>query len=73
VWYVANSPFYVIQHKKDLSDAVRRINPASVNTAPNVFWDVEGSLKTVVSYLKILIWKDQTDLFIFSPSSTILT
>jgi hypothetical protein len=37
----------IFQHKKDLSDAVRRINPASVNTAPNVFWDVEGSLKTV--------------------------
>jgi len=28
-------------------EAVRRLNPASVNTAPLIFWDVEGSLKTV--------------------------
>eukprot|EP01032_Pedospumella_encystans_P029875 gene29875-33721_t len=35
-----------IQHKKDLLEAVRRTNPASVNTAPVIFWDVEGSLKT---------------------------
>jgi hypothetical protein len=48
--------YFYYQHKKDLSDAVRRINPASVNTAPNVFWDVEGSLKTVscILYLALL-------------------
>ena len=36
-----------ITHKKDLIREVRRVNPASVNTAPTMFWDVEGSLKTV--------------------------
>ena len=25
---------------------VRRVNPAGVNTAPNIFWDVEGALKS---------------------------
>lgn len=36
-----------ISHKKDLMDALRRTNPAGVNTAPVIFWDVEGALKTV--------------------------
>eukprot|EP01039_Chlorochromonas_danica_P008374 gene8374-9229_t len=35
-----------ITHKRDLLDALRRSNPASVNTAPSIFWDVEGGLKT---------------------------
>jgi len=37
-----------IQHKKDLLEAVRRTNPASVNTAPGIFWNVEGALKSTV-------------------------
>lgn len=36
-----------IQKKKDLVEAVRRTNPAGVNAAPTIFWDVEGSLKNV--------------------------
>ena len=35
-----------ISHKRDLMREVRRVNPASVNTAPNIFWDVEGALKS---------------------------
>jgi hypothetical protein len=35
-----------IEHKKDLVEALRRTNPASVTSAPNIFWDVEGALKT---------------------------
>lgn len=35
------------QRKRDLIEAVRKTNPASVNTAPVIFWDVEGSLRTV--------------------------
>src|SRR4051812_12200647 len=50
--YVARSVqnivhFFKLQQKKDLMEAVRRTNPASVTTAPLTFWDVEGSLKTV--------------------------
>ena len=37
-----------IQRKKDLIEAVRRINPAGLNSAPTIFWDVEGSLKNTV-------------------------
>lgn len=37
-----------IQRKKDLIEAVRRLNPAGTNAAPTIFWDVEGSLKTGV-------------------------
>lgn len=36
-----------ITHKRDLLEALRKSNPASVNAAPSIFWDVEGSLKTV--------------------------
>ena len=39
-----------IQHKRDLVEAVRRTNPASVNTAPLMFWDVEGNLRTVSTF-----------------------
>jgi hypothetical protein len=35
-----------IARKKELIEAVRRLNPAGVNAAPQIFWDVEGSLKT---------------------------
>ena len=28
-------------------EAVWRLNPAGLNTAPSIFWDVEGSIKTV--------------------------
>lgn len=35
-----------ITHKKDLMEALRRTNPAGVNTAPQIFWDVEGALRT---------------------------
>lgn len=38
-----------IKHKKELMREVRRVNPASVNTAPKIFWDVEGSLKSLNS------------------------
>ena len=36
-----------ITHKKDLMEALRKTNPAGVTTAPVIFWDVEGALKTV--------------------------
>lgn len=36
-----------LTHKKDLMRELRRINPASVNTANSIFWDVEGALKSV--------------------------
>jgi hypothetical protein len=39
-----------LQHKKDLLEALRRTNPAGVSTAPMTFWDVEGSLKTVIDH-----------------------
>ena len=32
-----------ITRKKDLVQAVRATNPAGVNTAPTIFWDVEGT------------------------------
>ena len=35
-----------IGKKKELVIAVRESNPATMNTAPNVFWTVEGNLKT---------------------------
>lgn len=35
-----------IQHKRDLVDAARRLNPAFVHSAPSTFWSVEGGLKT---------------------------
>jgi hypothetical protein len=35
-----------IQDKKGLVTAMRATNPASVNTAPAIFWDVEGALRT---------------------------
>jgi hypothetical protein len=34
-----------ITRKRDLIEAVRKTNPASVNTAPTIFWDVEGALR----------------------------
>jgi len=34
-------------NKKELVEAVRRLNPAGLNAAPGIFWDVEGSLKNV--------------------------
>lgn len=34
-------------NKKELVEAVRRLNPAGLNAAPLIFWDVEGSLKNV--------------------------
>lgn len=34
-------------NKKELVEAVRRLNPAGLNAAPVIFWDVEGSLKNV--------------------------
>ncbi len=40
-----------IAHKKELMKEVRRLNPAGVNTAPGIFWDVEGALKTVSNSL----------------------
>jgi hypothetical protein len=43
-----------LQHKKDLMEALRRTNPAGVNTAPQIFWDVEGSLKTVLPLFSTL-------------------
>ena len=33
-------------NKKELVEAVRTLNPAGLNTAAGIFWDVEGSLKT---------------------------
>ena len=33
-------------NKKELVDAVRTLNPAGLNSAPGIFWDVEGGLKT---------------------------
>mgnify|MGYP003385275402 CR=1 FL=1 len=35
-----------IGRKKELVQAVRDSNPAATNPAPNIFWDVEGNLKT---------------------------
>lgn len=35
-----------IEKKRDLMREVRRLNPAGVNTAPGIFWNVEGSLKS---------------------------
>jgi chromosome segregation ATPase len=32
--------------KKDLVDAVRRLNPAGCSAQPKIFWDVEGKLRT---------------------------
>lgn len=37
-----------IGRKKELIVAVRDANPAGTNAAPNIFWDVEGNLKTSV-------------------------
>ena len=37
-----------IGRKKELVVAVRDANPAGTNAAPNIFWDVEGNLKTSV-------------------------
>ena len=36
-----------VNTKKDLLEAVRRLNPAGCNPAPVIFWDVEGNLKNV--------------------------
>jgi len=33
-------------NKKELVEAVRTLNPAGLNSAPIIFWDVEGALKT---------------------------
>jgi len=33
-------------NKKELVEAVRTLNPAGLNSAPVIFWDVEGALKT---------------------------
>lgn len=33
-------------NKRELVEAVRTLNPAGLNTAAGIFWDVEGSLKT---------------------------
>lgn len=35
-----------ISDKKDLTEAVRRVNPTNLHTANSVFWNVEGNLKT---------------------------
>lgn len=35
-----------IGKKKELVQAVRDANPSGTNPAPNIFWDVEGNLKT---------------------------
>jgi hypothetical protein len=32
-------------------EAVRRLNPAGVSPAPEIFWDVEGALKTVIKMI----------------------
>ena len=32
-------------NKRELVEAVRSLNPAGLNSAPGIFWDVEGSLK----------------------------
>ena len=37
-----------IQDRQNLVEAVRRLNPASLKTAPGAFWDVEGAIKTVI-------------------------
>lgn len=36
-----------VQNKRELMQAVRDTNPAGVSSKPGIFWDVEGSLKTV--------------------------
>ena len=33
-------------NKRELVEAVRTLNPAGLNSAPGIFWDVEGGLKT---------------------------
>eukprot|EP00596_Hydrurales_sp_CCMP1899_P005223 CAMPEP_0119049066 /NCGR_PEP_ID=MMETSP1177-20130426/62581_1 /TAXON_ID=2985 /ORGANISM="Ochromonas sp, Strain CCMP1899" /LENGTH=721 /DNA_ID=CAMNT_0007025819 /DNA_START=48 /DNA_END=2209 /DNA_ORIENTATION=+ len=40
------APSKQIQHKRDLIEAARRLNPAFIQSAPSAFWSVEGSLKT---------------------------
>jgi len=42
----ALSKMRTVQTRRDLMEAVRRSNPANNNTAPAIFWDVEGNLKT---------------------------
>lgn len=37
-----------IQDRQNLVEAVRRLNPAGLKTAPGAFWDVEGAIKTGV-------------------------
>ena len=37
------------QDKNDLIDAARRLNPAFLHAAPDAFWNVEGTTKTVSS------------------------
>lgn len=44
--HATNGTTKSITHKRDLMEALRKSNPAGVNAAPMVFWDVEGSLKT---------------------------
>ena len=39
----ATTKTLTITKKKELVNAVRATNPASVNTAPTIFWDVEGN------------------------------
>ena len=42
------SKFAATTNKRELVDAVRYLNPAGLNTAPSIFWDVEGSLKNTM-------------------------
>lgn len=53
-----------IARKKDLIEAVRRLNPAGTTAAPTIFWDVEGSLKTVREIVFVLIFSLTHDAFI---------
>lgn len=44
---MATTKSLATSNKKELVEAVRRLNPAGLNSAPLIFWDVEGSLKNV--------------------------
>lgn len=35
-----------VESRRELMLQVKRLNPAGVSVAPNIFWDVEGNLKT---------------------------
>ena len=54
-----------ITKKKELVQAVRATNPASVNTAPTIFWDVEGT--RLLTHLRIrLLTRSFFNLLIYS-------